>query len=184
MGEWKRQVEGLPDGAREIVAFACRRMVHSYKPVLLSVLLECLPGPVAPVDRVAHGSLAFYQDRARGGLPVERRGCAFVTESGLDPRVCHVTAHDLLRLVFASAGLISVARSAGGFEAAVGWGAFEAVGAKEAALRVLAGRLARYYEASELRGDAVYGRAEGGSVGEADPLVPPVPAPNAGHDMR
>jgi len=184
LGEWKRQVEGLPDGAREIVAFACRRMVHSYKPVLLSVLLECLPGPTAPVDRVAHGFLAFYEDRARGGLPVERRGCAFVTGGGLDGPACLVTADKVLRMVFARQGLISVARSAVGLGAAAGWGAFETVGAKEAALRVLAGRLARYYEASELRGDAVYGRAEGGSVGEADPLVPPVPAPNAGHDMR
>ena len=184
MGEWKRQVEGLPDGAREIVAFACRRMVHSYKPVLLSVLLECLPGPTAPVDRVAHGFLAFYEDRARGGLPVERRGCAFVTGGGLDGPACLVTADKVLRMVFARQGLISVARSAVGLGAAAGWGAFETVGAKEAALRVLAGRLARYYEASELRGDAVYGRAEGGSVGEADPLVPPVPAPNARHDVR
>ena len=88
MWEEPEELLWLPPRAQELVRFACTRMVHSYKPVLMGIFLEYLPQLEFPFSEVAERFTAFYRARWEQGLPVERRSCVkpqSCGDEGADP---------------------------------------------------------------------------------------------------
>jgi len=100
-------VAGLPPGTKDLVWFACANMNRSYKPVLLRILLRHAQyTDRVPAVRVSREFFAFYYDRAKRGLPVERVGCRFVYESRLDADSARETVYDMPFRVFRAAGYV------------------------------------------------------------------------------
>ncbi|MCX7599641.1 MAG: hypothetical protein N2512_12360 [Armatimonadetes bacterium] len=90
----------LPEPSRELVRFACTRMQHSYKPVLMRIFIEALPNLTVPMDEVADKFTAFYLDREARCLTVESRHAPFIVAGRGQPPKCRQAARDIVRVVF------------------------------------------------------------------------------------
>lgn len=178
------EMSWLAPAARELLRFACTHMVHSYKPVLMDILLSELPDTEFPFETVARRFVEFYRDRERRGLPVERRGCAFMSASGLDEQRCALTAGKILSCVFASEPQ-RVQMSGGRVRlvAAAGWRHLEDEDVRTAARHVLTRSLADFYERIELMGEAIYGRPQGDHAASAHEVVFLLPDSDDGEDL-
>lgn len=148
----------LPPEAQELMRFACTRMVHSYKPVLMLAILEQLPALSFPFDPVAEFFVRFYQEREKQGLPVERRPCQFATHKGFDWIKCRQTAFAVLRKVFdfpyryleLTSGNIKILHT-------TGWLALHQTPYNRIVLRLLSQALNDFYERIIIAGEALYG---------------------------
>lgn len=177
---WLSQIDWLPGGVRELVRWSCTRMSHSYKPVLMSILAQQVPSLEPPLSLVKERFVAFYEDRANRGLPVERHPCAFFRDGRMDAIVCATTAHHVLRLVFMEQGYVRVGGGQVLLRPKALWISFQDPGILRAALDTCETAIRRFFESVELRGEALYGRPARADTG---PLVYDVPSPDDPGDM-
>jgi hypothetical protein len=178
------QVDWLPAGAQELLRFACTRMVHSYKPVLMGILLDQLPDLDFPLANVTERFVDFYRERERAGLPVERRPCYFVDAAVLDEERCAFTAHTILRLVFGQGrGCLCVDAHNVRLSADSAWQQLGGESVRPPVHRVLDRALDDFYKRVELMGEAVYGRPQTDLTADAHEVVFLLPDPDDGTDL-
>ena len=61
------ELEWLPVEAQELLRFACTRMVHSYKPVLMLAIMDQLPATEFPAKTIARRVRALLLGGGGGG---------------------------------------------------------------------------------------------------------------------
>lgn len=174
----------LPPQAQELLRFACTRMVHSYKPVLVGIFLDRLPLLTFPFSDVARDFVAFYRDREAKGLPVERRSAGFVVNGGVDGDQCAATAGKIIREVFQPSR--SYAALAGG-EVRLGpprlWRMLGDGEVRDIARRLLGRALDEFYERIATLGEAVHGRMDPTCAAQAHELVLSLSDTDDGDDL-
>jgi len=174
----------LSDEAQRLIRFACTRMVHSYKPVLVGIFLDRLPRLSMPMSAVADSFLAFYRDRWQAGGTVERRGCAFVERGMIDDHACRITAGKVVRQVVADAnGWATVSGGEVRFTPPSAWCELGEPAARSVARTALSRALAEFYERIELQGEAVYGRTKRHAAASARSVVSFLSDPDDSDDL-
>lgn len=174
----------LPEPVQELMRFACTRMVHSYKPVLVGIFLDRLPELVFPFSDVAVDFVAFYLRRQYEGLPIERRSSAFVVNGRVDVGACCVTAAKVIRFVFQPSRSYATLR---GGTVRLGppelWMPLGSANLRQTAGELLRRSLVEFYDRISALGEAVYGRMERACAPEPDELVLPLPDTDDGDDL-
>jgi hypothetical protein len=164
----------LPEEARGLCRFACTRMVHSYKPVLMKIFLRRLPELVFPFAEVAEEFVGFYEDRAGRGLAVERVGCGFLADGVLDCGVALPVAYGVIRNVFdRHHHCAAVSCGACLLQPKASWADISRHASSMAALMDVA--IESFYRDIAARGEAVYARTRDHSPATASQLVFCVP---------
>ncbi len=173
----------LSDEAQRLIRFACTRMVHSYKPVLVGIFLDELPRLCMPMSAVADSFLAFYRGRLAAGLAVERRGCAFVDAHMFDEQACRTTVRAILHLVIARRGWAEMSSEAVSLMPPAVWRELDDPAAKSIARRALKRVLSAFYERIELEGEAVYGQKKQYPTANAHHVVSFLSDPDDSDDL-
>jgi len=173
----------LPPEAQELVRFACTRMLHSYKPVLMLAIIDQLPAVEFPVGVIADAFVRFYADRERQGLPVERRGSPFMAGQRVDQRRCGQTAVKVLWWVFwRQHNLLRLDRDMVVLQRVPAWRLLGEPQDVSLVRALLKSALDDFYERMVLRGEAAYGQQQPRS--EADPVVLFLPDPDDRDDLH
>jgi len=147
----------LPADARPLMRFVCTRMVHSYKPVLAQIFLRRLPQLSFPFSEIAAEFVDFYRERIECGLPVERVGCPFVTQCGLDEERAIHTAAKILYMIFARGhGMVSLAKGVCSLLPGTGWTSLSTEPFRDTARALLEAALERFYNRISDAGEAIY----------------------------
>lgn len=173
----------LPPEVQDLVRFACTRMVHSYKPVLMLAIMDQLPAVEFSAGLIADAFVQFYADRERQGLPVERRGSRFIAEQQFDAVACRLTATDILRHVFyREQRCLRLRRGQMTLTKTDAWLSLDEPRNSSLVRRMLRDALQDFYEQVVLQGEAAYGQQQPNS--EADPVVLFVPDPDDRDDLH
>lgn len=184
MTEWEpEELAWLSEEAQRLVRFACTRMVHSYKPVLVGIFLDELPNLCLPMRVVAQRFADYYRERWEAGLAVERRGCWFLGEGTLDEGICLSTGRDIVRLVFARNGWATVSVGEVSLVPPGVWRELAEPSAQLAVRRALRRALSSFFERIELQGEAVYGRTQRDAEAAAHNLVSFMPGADDADDV-
>lgn len=177
------ELRWLPPEAQELVRFACTRMVHSYKPVLMLAIMDQLPAVELPAGVIADAFVRFYAERESRGLPVERRGSRFIAEQQFDAAACRLTATDILRHVFyRERGCLHLRRGQVTLAETDAWLSLHEPRNSSLVRRMLRDALQDFYEQVVLQGEATYGQQQPNS--EADPVVLFLPDPDDRDDLH
>lgn len=173
----------LPPEAQQLVRFACTRMVHSYKPVLMLAIVDQLPAAEFPAGAIADAFVEFYVDREHQGLPVERRGSRFMAGQRVDQQQCGLTAVEILRLVFwRQQSLLRLDRDMLVLQRVPAWLLLREPQDVSLVRALLKSALDDFYERVVLRGEAAYGQQQHKT--EADPVVLFLPDPDDRDDLH
>lgn len=173
----------LPEQSQRLLAFACTRMVRSYKPVLTRILLNQLPQTEIPLARIQDEFVDFYLQREAAGLPIERRGSFFSQGGGVDREAARVTARDVLRLVFNRHGFVRLKNRSVNLGSSDVWSELADGAIMTAVLDCLEKAVVEFYSRIELEGEAVYGRPQRDFAADAHEMVFLLPGPDDGDDM-
>lgn len=165
------ELSWLSEEAQRLVRFACTRMVHSYKPVLMGIFLDQLPNLRLPMRVVAQRFADYYRERWEAGLPMERRGCRFFGEGTLDEGVCLITGPAIMRDVFLPAGWATLSAGEVSLVPPEVWLELAGPAAQLAVRHALRCALSSFFERVELQGEAVYGRTNRHAEADAHGLV-------------
>ena len=177
------ELRWLPPEAQELVRFACTRMVHSYKPVLMLAIMDQLPAVEFSAGVLADAFVQFYADRERRGLPVGRRGSRFSQEQQFDAAACRLTATDILRHVFyRERGCLRLRRGQVMLAKTDAWLSLHEPRNSPLARQLLRDALHDFYELIVFQGEAAYGQRQPDS--EADPVVLFLPDPDDRDDLH
>ncbi|MGD9495032.1 MAG: hypothetical protein AB7Y46_01855 [Armatimonadota bacterium] len=184
MTEWESdELSWLSEEAQRLVRFACTRMVHSYKPVLMGIFLDELPNLRLPMRVVAQRFADYYRERWEAGLPVERRGCRFCDNHTLDREICLIVPYHIVRDVFLVNGWATVAAGEVWLIPPRVWQELAAPSAQLAVRRALRRALSSFFERIELQGEAVYGRTKRHAEADAHGLVSFMSDPDDAGDL-
>lgn len=177
------ELDWLPPEAQQLLRFACTRMVHSYKPVLMLAIMAQLPATEIPASVIAEAFVAYYVNRERQGLPVERRGSRFMAERRIDQHQCGLTAVEILRLVFwRQQGILLLDRDTLVLQQVSAWRLLHEPQDISLVSALLKSALDDFFERMVLRGEAAYGQQQPNS--EADPVVLFLPDPDDRDDLH
>lgn len=185
MTEWEpEELAWLSEEAQRLVRFACTRMVHSYKPVLVGIFLDELPNLCLPMRVVAQRFADYYRERWEAGLAVERRGCAFANTTTFDQMSCRTSAEKVVRMVIAGAnGWATVSVGEVSLVPPGVWRELAEPSAQLAVRRALRRALSSFFERIELQGEAVYGRTQRDAEAAAHNLVSFMPGAHDSDDV-
>lgn len=177
------ELEWLPVEAQELVRFACTRMVHSYKPVLMLAIIDQLPATEFPASTIADAFERFYLARETQGLPVERRGCRFVVNGGVDGMICRRTSEATLKDVFETLRhCLELRKGIVTLSELDGWRVLKQNEHVRVVAKLLEAAIGTFYDRVELLGEAVYGKQQHRNA-EADQVVFLLPDPHHGDGL-
>jgi hypothetical protein len=152
----------LPPRAQELMRFACSRMVHSYKPVLVRIFLDRLAALSFLFADVARDFVAFYGDREARGLPIERRGSWFIASRRVDEERCAAVAHGAIRNgLDRYHGYASADRGEVRLGHPGAWQQLQEPANRDIADQLLARALTAFFDRITTSGQAVYARSAG-----------------------
>lgn len=173
----------LPEQSQRLLAFACTRMVRSYKPVLTRILLNQLPQTEIPLARIQDEFVDFYLQREAAGLPIERRGSFFSQGGGVDPEAARLTARKILRFVFQRHDFLLVTKQGVSLTHSQAWSGFTDRAVLARARDCLKKVTIAFFERIELEGEAVYGQSQRDIAADAHEMVFLLPDPDDGDDL-